>query len=79
MLRHLPARGCSWYERDVFELAAGYDETLRFSENTNLGLRLTEATVLMGLALRAVDDVIISVYQPASGSSQAFTVERRHQ
>ena len=65
--------------REVFERAGGYDESLRYSENTELGLRLTAAASELGYNVRAMNDPLITVFQPTSGSSQSYTDSRRLQ
>lgn len=63
--------GCFLVRRDVFERAGGYAPQLSFGENTELALRLTEATVNMGLTTRVVDDELLIIHQQAGGISQA--------
>lgn len=47
--------------RSVFDSIAGYDESLRYSENTDLVLRALEYCVSRGLGVLTVSDVLSSV------------------
>lgn len=58
--------------REVFEAVGGYDEQLRFSENTDLGFRLTDETAARGLTSVAMRQVLIDVHLPTGGRSQSF-------
>jgi glycosyltransferase involved in cell wall biosynthesis len=46
--------------RDLFNAVGGYDEELRYSENSELSWRLEKALAPMGLERRIIDDAVVS-------------------
>ena len=46
--------------RDVFDAVGGYDEELRYSENSELSWRLEQALPSMGLERRVLEDAVVS-------------------
>jgi len=46
--------------RDLFDAVGGYDEELRYSENSELSWRLEKALGAMGLERRVIDDAVVS-------------------
>jgi glycosyltransferase involved in cell wall biosynthesis len=47
--------------KTVFEEAGGYDECLRFSENTELGIRVTQVCDQRGLGIRSTNEPLVLV------------------
>ena len=68
--------GCFLVRRDVFERAGGYASQLSFGENTELALRLADATVELGLTTTTIDDPLLIIHQQAGGVSQAAAPEK---
>lgn len=64
--------------RSDFDAVGGYAPALTFSENTDLGLRLTELLERRGtIRTVALDDLLVSVSMPANRTSNASTPEAR--
>jgi glycosyltransferase involved in cell wall biosynthesis len=55
--------------RDLFEDVGGYDERFRFSENTDLQIRLERSAQGHGLRIVEIDEVLIDVYMAPDGKS----------
>jgi glycosyltransferase involved in cell wall biosynthesis len=72
----LPQPGCLAIRRDVFHAVGGFDELLRFSENTEFGIRLGAHIAAVGGATVHVSAPLIVRPVPAEGS-QAYSDQRR--
>lgn len=71
------APGCWAVRRTLFEQAGGYAEPLRFSENTELGLRFAAALETSGGRVVATDEVVVDHAIPP-GQSRATSALARY-
>lgn len=63
--------------RSIFEAVGGYDERFRYSENTELALRVTAETRRQGKTIVSIAETLISVELPPAGRSRAYTSVNR--
>lgn len=68
--------GLFMVRRSLLEAVGGYDEALRFSENTELGFRLTDEIVESQWPVVAAPRALVTIHQAPDGRSQSYSPER---
>jgi len=69
--------GCFIVSRAIFDAVGGYDIRFRYSENTELALRVTREAIRQDLTIVSTSDALISIHAPRSGRSNAYSSANR--